>query len=109
LRLLPLTCLTPPLDRHSFPTRRSSVLSCCKEYSSPTAIVLSSSTSNICMSFDSFNQQNTSIHRIISACVRQLIFLSVSKISIFRSEEHTSELQSRFDLVCRLLLDRKEV
>src|SRR5699024_11237488 len=23
-----------------------------------------------------------------------------------RSEEHTSELQSRFDLVCRLLLDR---
>src|SRR5699024_11923234 len=23
----------------------------------------------------------------------------------FRSEEHTSELQSRFDLVCRLLLD----
>src|SRR5699024_12598200 len=25
-----------------------------------------------------------------------------------RSEEHTSELQSRFDLVCRLLLDKKE-
>src|SRR5699024_12180354 len=24
-----------------------------------------------------------------------------------RSEEHTSELQSRFDLVCRLLLDNK--
>src|SRR5699024_11625252 len=26
---------------------------------------------------------------------------------IFRSEEHTSELQSRFDLVCRLLLEKK--
>src|SRR5699024_11940101 len=25
--------------------------------------------------------------------------------STFRSEEHTSELQSRFDLVCRLLLE----
>src|SRR5699024_12430297 len=25
-----------------------------------------------------------------------------------RSEEHTSELQSRFDLVCRLLLENKE-
>src|SRR5699024_11581555 len=25
----------------------------------------------------------------------------------YRSEEHTSELQSRFDLVCRLLLDKK--
>src|SRR5437868_7107865 len=26
----------------------------------------------------------------------------------FRSEEHTSELQSRFDLVCRLLLEKKQ-
>src|SRR5207249_11825952 len=25
----------------------------------------------------------------------------------YRSEEHTSELQSRFDLVCRLLLEKK--
>src|SRR5207249_8392349 len=25
----------------------------------------------------------------------------------WRSEEHTSELQSRFDLVCRLLLEKK--
>src|SRR5699024_12183979 len=26
---------------------------------------------------------------------------------ILRSEEHTSELQSRFDLVCRLLLEKR--
>src|SRR5699024_12223148 len=26
----------------------------------------------------------------------------------YRSEEHTSELQSRFDLVCRLLLEKKK-
>src|SRR5699024_12479570 len=26
-----------------------------------------------------------------------------------RSEEHTSELQSRFDLVCRLLLEKKKM
>src|SRR5699024_11690389 len=26
---------------------------------------------------------------------------------VSRSEEHTSELQSRFDLVCRLLLEKK--
>src|SRR5207249_9823714 len=26
-----------------------------------------------------------------------------------RSEEHTSELQSRFDLVCRLLLEKKNI
>src|SRR3982751_293148 len=27
----------------------------------------------------------------------------------FRSEEHTSELQSRSDLVCRLLLEKKKI
>src|SRR5207249_12126505 len=29
-------------------------------------------------------------------------------LSEIRSEEHTSELQSRFDLVCRLLLEKKK-
>src|SRR5699024_11555370 len=28
---------------------------------------------------------------------------------VTRSEEHTSELQSRFDLVCRLLLEKKKI
>src|SRR5207249_10273604 len=34
-------------------------------------------------------------------------FLLLSPLQ--RSEEHTSELQSRFDLVCRLLLEKKKV
>src|SRR5699024_12271749 len=29
------------------------------------------------------------------------------RLALSRSEEHTSELQSRFDLVCRLLLEKK--
>src|SRR5699024_12766779 len=29
-------------------------------------------------------------------------------VHALRSEEHTSELQSRFDLVCRLLLEKKK-
>src|SRR5699024_1314892 len=33
---------------------------------------------------------------------------STSNGPIVRSEEHTSELQSRFDLVCRLLLEKKK-
>src|SRR5437868_8365351 len=36
---------------------------------------------------------------------------SVARMKSFlvdRSEEHTSELQSRFDLVCRLLLEKKK-
>src|SRR5438067_7653586 len=30
------------------------------------------------------------------------------QMPLLRSEEHTSELQSRFDLVCRLLLEKKK-
>src|SRR5699024_12255788 len=36
----------------------------------------------------------------VPACVRD---------RFLRSEEHTSELQSRFDLVCRLLLEKKNI
>src|SRR5699024_12813504 len=36
--------------------------------------------------------------------------LAIVRISLLvRSEEHTSELQSRFDLVCRLLLEKKNI
>src|SRR5699024_12242384 len=36
-------------------------------------------------------------------------FTSLDKhLQMERSEEHTSELQSRFDLVCRLLLEKKK-
>src|SRR5699024_10163774 len=46
----------------------------------------------------------------------ELIFPLITSIYIdrllptnhWRSEEHTSELQSRFDLVCRLLLEKKK-
>src|SRR5437868_9945784 len=36
-----------------------------------------------------------------ASCSGQILLLK-------RSEEHTSELQSRFDLVCRLLLEKKK-
>src|SRR5688572_31390671 len=35
-------------------------------------------------------------------------FSSVPIIAAFRSEEHTSELQSQSNLVCRLLLEKKK-
>src|SRR6266704_5391117 len=35
-------------------------------------------------------------------------FFASRKAARFRSEEHTSELQSRFDLVCSLLLEKKK-
>src|SRR2546422_6112137 len=33
---------------------------------------------------------------------------AVSTLGLYRSEEHTSELQSRLHLVCRLLLEKKK-
>src|SRR5437868_12553985 len=35
-------------------------------------------------------------------------WVAIEALTEFRSEEHTSELQSRFDLVCRLLLEKKK-
>src|SRR5699024_11990386 len=47
---------------------------------------------------------------LYSSVYHELITTADVMISavIFRSEEHTSELQSRFDLVCRLLLEKKK-
>src|SRR5699024_12015689 len=42
-------------------------------------------------------------HLFCVRCSSRKLSLSSRK----RSEEHTSELQSRFDLVCRLLLEKK--
>src|SRR5699024_12883405 len=71
-------CYDAPLDLHSFPTRRSSDLAISAECSTEFASGFSHST-----------------------CLPAASAAS-------RSEEHTSELQSRFDLVCRLLLEKKK-
>src|SRR3712207_8108969 len=41
------------------------------------------------------------------AGVRRLLRVAVVAVGVARSEEHTSELQSRQYLVCRLLLEKK--
>ena len=38
----------------------------------------------------------------------QILFWRQTFFAIIRSEEHTSELQSRTNLVCRLLLEKKK-
>src|SRR5699024_11697424 len=72
--------------------------------------------------FRSPDRHHEGVKRIMTLMVPALFGVSVSQInllldtvlasflqtgSISRSEEHTSELQSRFDLVCRLLLEKK--
>src|SRR5438874_6383713 len=54
-----------------------------------------------CAAVGGCNTASTLSRRWISCCRRALGEL--------RSEEHTSELQSRRDLVCRLLLEKKKI
>src|SRR2546429_803078 len=44
----------------------------------------------------------------VGKTVTDFQFLSSNPASFQRSEEHTSELQSRLHLVCRLLLEKKK-
>src|SRR2546430_4221232 len=39
----------------------------------------------------------------------EMVALAYDGLTQFRSEEHTSELQSQSNLVCRLLLDKKKL
>src|SRR5689334_23696143 len=49
------------------------------------------------------------LHYSILAKFRPVLLLSFLAVGYaFRSEEHTSELQSQFHLVCRLLLEKKK-
>src|SRR5699024_11739878 len=58
-------------------------------------------------------RSSATVHQATSPPVRYVRQLAVVRkpspgpVHHFRSEEHTSELQSRFDLVCRLLLVKK--
>src|SRR5438067_10377358 len=47
-------------------------------------------------------------HCALESYSRGTLTVLVDSSSHLRSEEHTSELQSRFDLVCRLLLEKKK-
>src|SRR5205809_5993648 len=57
------------------------------------------------------DERSWNLHlRLLWAAIIQLgdeIRLRYRLAKFFRSEEHTSELQSRLHLVCRLLLDKK--
>src|SRR5690606_41557438 len=93
----------------SFPTRRSSDLICVRRL---RGRVRSGGSSAACSarraeSESSSKRQDTSC-RLAKQIVWRLM-LHVSRITQQeRSEEHTSELQSREKLVCRLLLEKKK-
>src|SRR5690606_41612437 len=85
-------------DLHSFPTRRSSDLM--RIRAAEMMLGSSSQAHNNALSKYSLELSTISINWIL--------FLFGSTIISRRSEEHTSELQSRENLVCRLLLEKKK-
>src|SRR5699024_11253615 len=63
--------------------------------------------------FESLEADNNPEDRITGSDLYAVATLNTpikrqAAMGILRSEEHTSELQSRFDLVCRLLLEKKK-
>src|SRR5699024_12529364 len=104
----PLVSYSPALPPYlpSFPTRRSSDL--------------------VLLGLDKINQRRggggcADVHRFQrqadalalpghggAAAVGVILDRDRHAVDRVRSEEHTSELQSRFDLVCRLLLEKKK-
>src|SRR5699024_12798599 len=85
----------PPRILPSFPTRRSSDLT----LNLPTPRPLFDLLNFIIKSWFVCNKR--------FCASSKLIWLYCESKNLLRSEEHTSELQSRFDLVCRLLLEKK--
>src|SRR5260221_443094 len=57
--------------------------------------------------FDAANRDLTDISIKVNRIVATLMPLMMFVLNVSRSEEHTSELQSHSDLVCRLLLEKK--
>src|SRR5699024_11833143 len=94
------------LDLHSFPTRRSSDL--CLSHSvveHPSEEELHHAIAFALLWFDRYFWSKL----IPSQQTRQELVRDLHRELLERSEEHTSELQSRFDLVCRLLLEKKNI
>src|SRR5207249_9978950 len=90
-------CYGDHRDLHSFPTRRSSDLG-----RMPKGQRRSRRASWRCRQYG-LERLPQEEHGLPDAC-----FDCSERLAQTRSEEHTSELQSRFDLVCRLLLEKKK-
>src|SRR5207248_11398704 len=91
-----------PRHLHSFPTRRSSDLTNLLVVCDPFSLSTDRETGNGGRRRDpELGPDRGALERLFDVCGANLR-------RDFRSEEHTSELQSPYDLVCRLLLEKKK-
>src|SRR5699024_12454993 len=67
------------------------------------------SSADISSKYSSSSKASSSIEPVYQPMFSGVLWPAFYNTSHIRSEEHTSELQSRFDLVCRLLLEKKKI
>src|SRR5207247_5739727 len=93
----------------SFPTRRSSDLLAIAIFKLVKAVLLLSVGLGALSLLDPEVMARVShwTHRMLIDEHSLLVQKFLLRLGVVRSEEHTSELQSRVDLVCRLLLEKK--
>src|SRR5204862_7473452 len=99
----------PPRNLHSFPTRRSSDLPCDphprrwprRHRGAPRQAAHAGAVPH--RGADPVSREGEEGYALVAAVASIAVFATMA----LRSEEHTSELQSRRDLVCRLLLEKK--
>src|SRR3989338_9811725 len=75
-----------------------------------SARICSSSMYTLTISINTFWSIDAKNFRISHLSIQQVrvSFCETCRANMRRSEEHTSELQSQFHLVCRLLLEKKK-
>src|SRR5207249_12286598 len=94
---------------HSFPTRRSSDLVDVGGTFTDLVALAQDGTIEVRKVVTTPDDPTVGLFRALDPLkTPHAIELLVHGTTIARSEEHTSELQSRFDLVCRLLLEKKK-
>src|SRR5690606_41610884 len=96
-----------PRPLHSFPTRRSSDLftttnSTSKPSDCPRNMTMKPPSTMVTC------RTTTRLYGRAMTCRAVILRYSPDARKFVRSEEHTSELQSRENLVCRLLLEKKK-
>src|SRR5690606_41837156 len=98
--------LADPPDLHSFPTRRSSDLQRLHQALANLAHFLQGQPALVELPVEQTFATDF-LHQILDPCGGWLHQHAARAFDGIRSEEHTSELQSRENLVCRLLLEKK--
>src|SRR3990167_10502556 len=107
--MLRLTALSSAMVQPSLPLSQSSLLTPYSEVTTKSKLLMASLNSKFQLAYhmaNSYASKSAESQPNVAAATSWSA--SISKCQRRRSEEHTSELQSQSNLVCRLLLEKKK-